>query len=439
MEKYFYIETFGCQMNKLDAELMTGELMRDGWTETADRTKADLFLFITCAVREHAEDKFYSHLGACKKFKKRNSNLVIAVAGCVAQKEAERMTRRSSLVDLVCGTRRIADIVELVERVRVEGGPIVATEDDTALTVPERYSAARRSPFRAFISVMRGCDNYCAYCIVPYVRGRVVSRSPEEVEEEAKRLVDEGVVELTLLGQNVSAYGSDGNGEWTLSGLLEKVAAVKGIRRLKFITSHPKWTTEDIFKTMGANPIIAPYLHMPAQSGSDRMLAAMKRGYTKDYYLELVEKARRWVSDLEISGDFILGFPGETDEDFSDTVELVKRVEYKNIFAFKYSPRPPAKSAALEDDVPPEIKQERLARLLELAKDISQNRLSGMTGKTVEVLVEGPSKKNPQKYAGRTGGDIIVIIEGAEGLEGKFAEVKIDHASAVSLYGTIVE
>jgi len=437
MGKRFYLETFGCQMNKLDGELMLGELIRDGWTETSESKGADLVLFVTCAVRLHAEEKFYSHLGACRRLKARKPGMVVAVAGCVAQKEGMRLIRRAPFVDLVCGTRRIADIARLVERVRASGEALVAVEEDKVVEIPERHGGVRRSRFQAFVSVMRGCDNFCTYCIVPYVRGPVVSRSPGKVVEEVRGLVEEGVLEVTLLGQNISAYGSDEGRRGKLAGLLEKVAAVKGLRRLKFITSHPKWTTEDIFRVMAADSVVAPFLHMPPQSGSDRVLGAMKRGYTRAFYLELVEKARRLVPELEISGDFIVGFPGERDEDFADTLDLIRRVDFKNVFAFKYSPRPPARSASFEDDVPPAVKRERLAELLALARELSHKRLSRMTGTRVEVLVEGPSKTDPEKFIGRTATDIIVIIDRAPGLEGRFVEVEIERASPVALYGAV--
>jgi len=436
MTKKVYIETFGCQMNKLDSELMAGQLLADGWQATERAAEADLVLLVTCAVRERAEQKVYAHLGAFKRLKRERPGMVLAVAGCVAQKEGERLLERAPHVDIVCGTQQIGAISELVELARAGRRGLVCVEDGDPFEQSARTSGARPLPFQAYVAVMRGCDNYCAYCIVPYVRGPVVSRPVETILAEVETLAAEGVVDLTLLGQNIDAYGSDVNGA-SLAGLLERVAKVPGIRRLKFITNHPRFMTEEILRAMGAEEKVAPYLHMPAQSGSDRILEAMGRGYTCGYYLDLCERARAIVPDLEISGDFIVGFPGETDQDAQETLELVEKVGYKNIFAFKYSPRPPARSAKVADDVPPEVKQERLMRLLELARGISQRRLARHVGSVREALVEGPSKTDPAKSVGRTADDVVVIIENGRGLEGRFVRVRITRSSPVALYGEI--
>jgi len=439
MAKSVYIETFGCQMNKLDSELMLGELLRAGWRRTHEPREADLALFVTCAVRAHAEEKFYSHLGAVRRLKQRRPEMIVAVAGCVAQKEGAKIRRRAPYVDLVCGTRRFRDIRELVRTVQAEGAAVVAVDETGDFSIIRREKDARPRPFQAYVSVMRGCDNYCAYCIVPYVRGPVVSRSPDEITDELRRLAEDGVVDVTLLGQNISAYGSDTKGAWRLPDLLARTAEVQGIRRLKFITSHPEFMNEDVLRAMRDHPTIGPYLHMPAQSGSDSILRAMKRRYDRAYYLELCEKARRLVPGIEISGDFIVGFPGETDQDFGATLDLVEKVGYKNVFAFKYSPRPPALSAKLADDVAGETKQERLSRLLGLARSISHKRLSRRIGSRVEALIEGPSKNDPGRGVGRTASDIIVIVDGAAGLGGSFMQVEVTQASPVALYGRAAE
>jgi len=448
MTKLACLETFGCQMNRLDSELIRSLLEEDGYEMTEDALSAEIILFNTCSVREHAEARVYGRLARLRHLKEKRPEVVIAVLGCMAQKDREHIFEAAPHVDVVCGTSEFPSLLELVERVRRGEGRQLATREDAELSAVYSRRHLAPSQSHAYVAVMRGCDNFCSYCIVPYVRGREVSRPMDEVLDEVKRLRDRGVIEFTLLGQNISSYGKNLEGA-SLATLLRRVSALEGLRRIWFITSHPADVTSDVLEAIRDCPGVCPYLHLPAQSGSTRVLERMNRGYTRERYLELVREAYRTVPALAVATDFIVGFPGETDADFRETISLVEECRFSSAFIFKYSPRPGTKAAEFPDDVPMETKRRRNAELLALQERISAEENAKFVGKTVEVLIEGPSKTRKDRLTGRARDHRIVIVEddaicatgpdasgSASAFVGKMVPVKITRSTALALYGT---
>jgi tRNA-2-methylthio-N6-dimethylallyladenosine synthase len=431
-----FIHTWGCQMNVLDSQVIEGEFAAAGHSRAEGVEDADVIVFNTCSVRGHAENKVFSHIGELKPLKARRPDVTIVLAGCMAQRLGEDIRKRYPHVDLVVGTRRIGDFLPLVEEARRKG-PGVHIED-TYETYPRRDISYRTGRSQAFVSVMRGCNNFCAYCIVPYVRGRQVSRPAGEIVDEVAALAADGVKEVTLLGQNVTSYGHDCGENGALARLLEKLQEVAGLEWIKFVTSHPRDTGLDVFEAMRDLPKVCRYLHLPAQSGSDRILKAMKRGYTRAGYLDKVRLLRETAGVVSLASDFIVGFPGETEEDFRETVSLVRQAAYKNAFIFKYSPRPGTAASRLLDDVPLADKKRRNNELLAIQEEASAAHNRGMIGRKVRVLVDGPSKKDPERLSGRTEGEEIVVFEGPAALAGGFAEVEIASATALTLFGKLV-
>ncbi len=434
--KTVFFETFGCQMNKLDAELSLGLLQEDGYRMVDTVDEADVILFNTCSVRQHAEDKVYSHLGALKTLKKRHPDVIVGVLGCMAQKDGEAIFKRSPHVDLVCGTRMFPHLPELLMKVRSHGSHVLAIDEDQVVNI-KRAVAYRPNIYQAFVTVMRGCDNYCSYCIVPHVRGREISRPIEEIKTEAEALVSNGCKEITLLGQNINSYGKRLAGNVTLGDLLIELNKLDGLERIRFVTSHPADMSRDLILTMSRLEKVCEYLHMPAQSGSDEVLKRMRRGYTAGYYYDLIAYARELMPHITVASDFIVGFPGETDEDFQQTVKLMEDIRFQNCFIFKYSPRTGTKAAELPDDVPDEIKRERNQKLLELQKRISLEENKKMVDKHVQVLVEGASKSDPNRLSGRTRKNHIVVFHGAQELVGKLVDVTIREVTDLTLFGKL--
>ncbi|MFA5240286.1 MAG: tRNA (N6-isopentenyl adenosine(37)-C2)-methylthiotransferase MiaB [Phycisphaerae bacterium] len=449
-----HLQTYGCQMNKLDSELVTAALKNGGFEIIDSEKDADAVLINTCSVRDHAEQRVMSHLGNLKHIKESRPDLVVGVIGCMAQRLGAELLADKT-VDIVCGPAQIPQIPELVTKALQEKTKTIAVtekirqksaEDDT-LEEFEMVSDSddKRIPNQAFVRAMRGCNNFCTYCIVPYVRGPEVSRPPAAIIEQVKRLADSGVKMVTLLGQTVNSYKYD---SYCLADLLEKLCEIDGIEWIRFVTSYPaEEFYERILKAMAELPKVCKYLHMPAQSGSDKILKAMNRNYKAGKYLELIDKAKEIVPGIALSGDFIVGFPGETEEDFEQTVSLVQSARYKNCFVFKYSPRPGTTAEKrLEDVVPEEVKKKRNIKLLAVQEKISDELSKEFLDKEVKVLVEGPSKKakvNPcdkSGYAqliGRTEGDWIVVFDGPTSLAGEFAKVKITRTSPLTLFGEI--
>jgi len=455
-----HIKSFGCQMNKLDTALVTEALSRAGFGFAEQVEQADIVLINTCSVRDHAEQRVMSHLGHLKHIKKTKPDLVVAVIGCMAQRLGGELLK-NSVVDIVCGPGQIPQVAQLITEALAEKKKAIAVTEKIRQGLAKEqaeeleefecaYDAGdEHLPGQAFVSVMRGCDKFCSYCVVPYVRGPEVSRAPALIIEQVKRLADEGVKQVTLLGQRINAYeynaGDLGAPGYCLADLLTMISDIAGIEWIKFVTSYPSAKYFDrILEVMANLPKVCRYLHLPAQSGSDKILKAMNRGYTCADYIELIERARKIVPDTAIAGDFIVGFPGETEEDFQQTVDLVKKARYKNCFVFKYSPRPGTTAdKRLDDTVPIEIKKQRNYELLKVQEKISDELAQAFLGKTVTVLIEGLSKKphldwprreNPQLVA-RTATDWIVVFDGPQSLAGRFAEVKITRASALTLFG----
>lgn len=434
--KTVFFETFGCQMNKLDAELSLGLLQEEGYKIVDKVDEADVILFNTCSVRQHAEDKVYSRLGALKTLKKRQPEVIIGVLGCMAQKDGEAIFKRMPHVDLVCGTRMFSRLPEMLLKIRNHGSHILAIEEDQIVNV-KRAVTYRPNFYQAFVTVMRGCDNYCSYCIVPYVRGREISRTIADIKEEVQSLVSNGCKEVTLLGQNINSYGKGLSGNVTLGDLLTELNAIDGLERIRFVTSHPADMSRDLIRTMSRLEKVCEYLHMPAQSGSDEVLKRMRRGYTAGYYREFVRYARELIPRLTVASDFIVGFPGETEDDFQETVRLMEDIRFQNCFIFKYSPRTGTKAAELKDDVPDETKRARNLKLLELQKKISLEENTKMIGKKVDVLVEGASKSDPNRLSGRTRQNHIVVFNGSQELVGKLVGVLIHEVTDLTLFGKL--
>jgi len=439
--KKLYLKTFGCQMNENDSEKVYW-LLRDEYVLIERPEEADLIIINTCSVREKPEHKLYSEIGRYKELKKRRPEVLIGVMGCVAQQEGERLLERFPYLDLVLGTQGFYRIKEALKERLITGKPVVFTElkEDfkIPLVLPDKRTFKR---IKAYISIMQGCDNFCTYCIVPYVRGREISRPPEEILKEAEELVKkEGVKEITLLGQNVNSYGKKEKGYPDFAELLERLSQIEGLLRIRFTTSHPKDLSEKLMKVIAENPKVCKHLHLPLQAGSNRTLKKMNRKYTKEEYLEKVEKLRAICPEIALTSDIIVGFPGESEEDFLETLEMLEKVRFHEIFSFKYSDRPFALARKFEEKVPEEVKEERLKRVHEVQGRITEEIYQSYVGKVVEVLVEGRSKKDPGKLTGRTTTNVVVNFEAPRlDLEGALVRVEIISAGKHSLKGRYLE
>jgi tRNA-2-methylthio-N6-dimethylallyladenosine synthase len=459
--KQLYIETVGCQMNVLDSELVAANLLEQGYQLTDNPHWADLILFNTCSVRQHAEDKVYSALGRLKDLKERRPKTIIGVIGCMAQKDQELIFKRAPHVDLVLGPGQLAQLSGTLERIAGGGGPQIEismerkgskraeVEQSFVRFDPQRNIQGRPQRHQAFLRIMFGCDKFCTYCIVPSVRGPEQSRPVAEIEAEARQLADQGCLEVTLIGQTVNSYKSvEGDRTYRLADLLERLHDIDGIRRLRFVTNYPRHMTRELLEAVRDLPKVSPFLHVPAQSGSNAVLQRMKRGYTVEEYRQMHAMIREIVPDAAVTSDFIVGFCGETEDDFQQTVQLVRELRFKNSFIFKYSPRPGTKSAELfADDVPEEVKRRRNNELLMTQNVISYEDNLPMVGRTVEILVEGPSKASQKQetaddflqLTGRTPYDHIVVFDGSRRLIGQIVSVEITEASAFTLFGRLAE
>jgi tRNA-2-methylthio-N6-dimethylallyladenosine synthase len=449
-----FLQTFGCQMNKLDSALVSAAMKDAGFEIVGSENEADAVLINTCSVRQHAEERVLSHLGNLKHIKETRPELVVGVIGCMAQRMGGELLKHPA-VDIVCGPGQIIEIVELVKNaIEKKSKSLSVAENIRKAPADERKlddfetqfdNDEGQPPGQAYVRVMRGCNKFCSYCIVPYVRGPEVSREPKVIIEQIKRLADDGVKQITLLGQAVNSYEyKEGEKTYCLADILEMANAVSGIEWIRFVTNYPaEKYFEQICEAMRDLPKVCPYLHIPAQSGSDKILKVMNRKYTAEKYLELLGKARAIMPGLAVAGDFIVGFPGETDEDFQKTVELVKKARYKNCFVFKYSPRPgTAGEKKLKDDVPAKVKGERNIELLAVQEKISGELSKEFSDKTVTVLVQGASKKSHRdgqklQLVGRTDTDWIVVFEGPQNLAGRFAKIHITKASPLTLFGKL--
>jgi tRNA-2-methylthio-N6-dimethylallyladenosine synthase len=491
MRKKLYLETFGCQMNVLDSELVLGQLRAHGYESVADRDAADVVLFNTCSVREHAEQKVWSRLGELRDRKKADPGLVIGVIGCMAERDGKTIFQRHPHIDILCGPGELDKLVSLVHNAVVTGedgqrrrqvalmgasarrsSTLEAAEDHLELLDLSRSISPQDNVAQAYVRITRGCNKFCTYCVVPYTRGPEVHRPPQNIIDEVRRLADAGVLEVTLLGQTINHYHFDhGDGRTTtFAELLYAIhEAVPHLPRLRFVTSFPRDFTDHALQAMRDCERICRYLHVPAQSGSDRILKLMNRGYTASQYIELIDRAKAMMPDICIASDFIVGFPTETDEDFEKSVELLKYCRFKNSFIFKYSPRPGTVAIdRFADDVPDDVKKRRNADLLAVQQEVCHDNNRRMVGQTMQVMVEGQSKlaskaaypssssgvelgwekrrsatelaeSKQVQLIGRTGGDQIVAFDGDTSLKGQLLDVEIVDAKNMTLFGRLVE
>ncbi len=471
--KRVYLETWGCQMNVLDSELVMGQLRAMGYEPIDDFRSADVVLLNTCSVRQHAEDKVYSRLGEVKHAKLRRPDMIVGVIGCMAERDHAGIRDRAGHVDLLCGPGNLNRIPTLIAEVADTREQAIALEHDHSRRQPKaertlqydsieqldlsRNPSAEGRVLQSYVRVQRGCDKFCTFCVVPFTRGPERSRPPAHILEEVKKLADLGAREITLLGQTVNSYSYAEDGRVVrFAELLERVHAVNGIDRLRFVTSYPGDFTDDVLEAMRDLPKLCEYLHIPAQSGSNAVLQRMKRQYSVEQYVELIERARSLVPGISLAGDFIVGFCGETEEDHAQTLALVERIRYKNIFMFKYSNRPgTAADRRLADDIPEQVKRRRHAELSALQNRMSFEHHRAMVGRTVEVLVEGYSKaaikaqeaeqsrgqevswRRTDQLTGRTRGDEIVVFPGSASLIGQLVPVRIAGATALTLHGEV--
>src|SRR5919109_4956319 len=410
MANKLHLITYGCQMNEYDSERVAGLLRERQYELTADEHEADVILLNTCAIREKAEEKVFSKLGELKRLKARRPDLVIGVMGCMAQLQQDNVLRRAPAVDLVFGSPAIARVGELVERARRERRPVLETAEAPLVKITAKPPRADR--LKAFVTVMEGCEKHCTFCVVPRTRGRERSHTPESILAEIEGLVAEGCREVTLLGQTVNAYGRDLTPPTDLAELFARVNDVEGLARIRFTTSNPYNLTPKLIRAMRDVPKVCEWFHLPLQSGSDRVLTRMNRGYTRAQYLDLIDALRDAVPDIALSTDLIVGFPGETEADFEATLEMVERVQYDNVFAFRYSRRPGTPAAEMRDQIPEDEKARRNARLLAIVERVTAARSGRLAGQVVEVLVDGISKRHPGELSGRTRCNRVVNFDG---------------------------
>lgn len=422
----FFIETFGCQMNVHDSERIAGVLSQEGYSPAESRKDADFIIFNTCSVRQKAEQKFFSELGRIKSLKKRNPGLKIAVAGCIARQQGKKIMQRSPHVDFVFGPQNIHKVNDFLH-----GDPACTANEDNPEIALTDLPVLRNSEGRAWVTVMYGCDNFCSYCIVPYTRGRERSRPSENIISEIKGIAGQGVKEVTLLGQNVNSYSSNVD----FPDLLKEVNAVEGIERIRFVTSHPKDFSGKLMQAMAELEKVCEHMHLPLQSGSNRVLSRMDRGYSYDDYRMKIDRLRDIIPEIAITSDIIAGFPGETDDDHKDTVKALNEIGFDGIFAFKYSPRPGTKAALMEDGLEDIIKSERLAEILEVQDRITGRINKGYENTVQEILVEGVSVTGAAALTGRTRTNKIVNFSGITCDKNSIVNVRIAESKKYSLRG----
>ena len=440
VKKHFYIETWGCQMNEEDSEKLSGMLKRVGYTKTENKEDAGIILFNTCCVRENAENKVFGNLGSLKHLKKENPDLIIGICGCMMQQEgmADKILKKFPYVNIVFGTHNAYKFPEYLNRVKTEGVQIKEIFNKET-DIVEGLPIDRESNVKAFVTIMYGCNNFCTYCIVPYVRGRERSRKPEDILNEVRELVAQGYKEITLLGQNVNSYGKGLEEEVDFAKLLRMINEIEGLERVRFMTSHPKDLTVDVIMAIKECDKLCEQIHLPVQSGSNSILKKMNRHYTREYYLDLVKKIKEEIPGVTLTTDIIVGFPGETEEDFQETLELVKEVGYSSAFTFIYSRRNNTPADMMLNQVSEEDKHHRFNRLVAAVNErvIAQNKAE--EGNILEVLVEGNSKNDAEKLTGRTRTGRLVNFTG-EGINaGDIVNVKITRAQNFSLIGEVIK
>lgn len=437
MKKTYAIINYGCQMNESDSEHYAGQLLDLGYEASADYEHADVVVINTCCVRENAEKKILGKIGEMKRLKRENPDMVLCVAGCMAQEWGKDLQKKYPQVDLVLGTAHVNNFSSILQNHLAGHGRAESVYDDLTI-MPQEFegSFVRKSSFAAWVPIMYGCNNFCTYCIVPYVRGRERSRSAEAICHEIEKAVALGYKEFTLLGQNVNSYGKDRGEEEGFSKLLELVDAIPGVERIRYMTSHPRDMSEAVVRTIAESQHICKNFHIPVQSGSSRIMKAMNRGYDRERYLKLVETIRRCVPDAVITTDLIVGFPGETEKDFEETLDLLRTVEYDDAFTFIYSPRKGTPAAGFGAQVPDAVKHERLDRLMALQNEICLKRNKRLVGRTLAVMVEGRSKSNPAMLSGRTdGNDLVLWPKIRDHAPGDLVNVKMERAQTWLIRG----
>jgi tRNA-2-methylthio-N6-dimethylallyladenosine synthase len=436
----YHIVTYGCQMNVHDSEKLAGMLYEIGYEETDNQQEADLVLFNTCCVRENAELRVYGNVGALKVCKQANPNMIIGVCGCMMQQKevSDYIVKKFPFVDMVFGTHNLHRFPSLLLQALDSNQTVVEILDSEGAVV-EHVPTRRALGVSAWVTIMYGCDNFCSYCIVPYVRGRERSRRPDDILEEIGNLAKEGYKEITLLGQNVNSYGKDLEQNYLFHDLLRDIDKLKGIERIRFMTSHPKDLSDDLIRAMAECKKVCEHLHLPIQAGSNRVLHAMNRKYTRETYLELAAKIRKAIPDIALTTDIIVGFPGETEEEFQETLDMLRQVRYDSAYTFMYSPRTGTPAAKKKEQLSQEEKKDRLARLNAVQNEISKERNLKYEGRVLEVLVEGPSKNKQDVLTGRTRSNKTVNFKGSMELVGQLVNVRIVEAHSWSLEGEVLQ
>ncbi|MBQ7323350.1 MAG: tRNA (N6-isopentenyl adenosine(37)-C2)-methylthiotransferase MiaB [Clostridia bacterium] len=439
MQQKYHIVTYGCQMNVHESEKIAGILQEMGYVSTDQKEDADIIVFNTCCIRENAENHAFGNIGALKKLKREKPNLLIAVGGCMTQEKGKTdvLKKKFPFIDIMFGTLNLEQLGELILRKKSQKKKVIEIREKEGEIV-EFTNAYRTSYPNAWVNIMYGCNNFCSYCIVPYVRGRERSRKPEHIIAEVKGLVEAGYKEITLLGQNVNSYGSDGSTGMTFAQLLDAVASIEGNFRLRFMTSHPKDFNKDVVDVMEKHRKIMRLVHLPVQSGSNTILKAMNRRYTREKYLEEIQMLKERFPEVEVTTDIIVGFPGETEEDYLQTEALVKEVDYASAFTFVYSPRQGTKAAEMENQIPEDVQKDRIMRLVELVNSLTRQKSEKYVGKTIEILCEDYDEKK-DLCMGRDEFGRMVYFKSAKESIGQFVKLKITRANGISLYGERVE
>ncbi|MDD2586138.1 MAG: tRNA (N6-isopentenyl adenosine(37)-C2)-methylthiotransferase MiaB [Syntrophomonadaceae bacterium] len=434
--KYFIL-TYGCQMNVRDSEIIAGLLESSGYMQANSPEDSDIVIFNTCSVRHSAENKAYGKLGEITKMKRKDPRKVIAFGGCMAQLPEVRKRLKKQGVDIVFGTHNIHRLPYLIDQYRIFGESVVEIWDKEG-DILEPIPSVRKTGVSSFVNIMYGCNNFCSYCIVPYTRGRERSRHPKDIIREVQQVAETGFKEITFLGQNVNSYGKGLDEKVDFADLLIKCTQIDGIERIRFMTSHPKDMSDKLIDTIAEHDKLCEHIHAPLQAGSNRILQRMNRGYTREHYLELASKMRERIPGVALSTDLIVGFPGEEEEDFAATLDMINRIRFESAFTFMYSVRSGTRAAEFAQQVPLEIKKERLLRLNEVQYQIAVEINHSLVGNTYEVLVEGPSKTDKDKLTARTRTNHIVIFSGPKHLIGELINVRITEAKTFSLFGELV-
>lgn len=437
---YACVHTFGCQMNARDSEKLLGVLKEIGYLETEDEDKSDFVIYNTCTVRENANLKVYGRLGHLKNVKKKNPHMLIAMCGCMMQEPdvVEKIRESYKFVDIVFGTFNIYEMAKLIYNRITSGSQVIDIWEKTK-NIVEELPTQRKYPFKSGVNIMYGCNNFCTYCIVPYVRGREISREPKDIIMEIERLVKDGVKEVMLLGQNVDSYGKTLDNPVTFAELLREIDKIEGLNRIRFMTPHPKDISEDIVEAIRDSDKICNHIHFPLQSGSTRLLKLMNRKYTKEHYLEQVEMIRRILPDVSVTTDIIVGFPGETEEDFQDTVDVVRKAKFDSAYTFIYSKRTGTPAAKMDNQVPENVVKDRFNRLLEVVNEVSHEHIKRYEGKDMDVLVEGIDDHEEGYVTGRMTNNILVHFKADESLIGKIVTVHLDECKGFYYMGRLKE